>query len=560
MRIMPPEPESSTGEELGGRTARYLARAIAGVAVAIVLLAAMVLLSACQGATRAPTTVVMASGSDLESANPLVTVHPLSRQVQRHVLLVTLARYDESMAPVPYLAREWHWSADRRALTLRLHTALRWHDGVPTTARDAAFTLEAARDPATGYPRQADLAGLARVEAPDDSTLVLHFHDEQARFPSVLCELPLVPEHLLAQVSRERMRQAPYGTSPVGNGPFRFVSRSAGSRWVFERDSAFPAALGGPPELKRLVVVVVDEATTKFSGLVSRELDVAGIAPTMAHLVERDPGLRVLDYPVLFSTGIVFNSHRSPFDDLRVRRAIDLSIRRERIVREAFAGFAQPAAGPVPSASPLALDTVPEFAPSRADSLLDAAGWIRADGARWRTRQGVPLRFELLTVGSADNAVEQLIQSDLAERGIRMEIRQLELGGFLAAARAAEKRFDALITGVPGDPSLSYLAAMYGSAMAGGALDYGAFHTRTLDVLLARAAGARTEAGRVDAWRDVQRELARELPAAWLFHSRGVQGLSRRLAGVTMDLRGELATVTTWNVGPASPRSTVAGL
>ncbi len=548
MRIMPPAPPPSTGDGSSGRLARLVSRVVAGVAVAIVALAIAFGLSSCQVAPRAATTVVMASGSDLESANPLVTVHPLSRQVQRHVLLVSLARYDSAMEPEPYLARSWEWSADRTTLTMHLFNGLRWHDGVPTTARDAAFTLDAARDPATGYPRQADLAGLRSAVAEDDSTLVLRFDSAQPRFPTVLCELPLVPEHILAGVERAGMRQAAFGTAPVGNGPFRFVSRTAGSKWVFERDSTFPAVLGGPPHVRRLVVAVVDEATTKFAGLVSGELDVAGIAPTMAALVARDPQLRVLTYPVLFSTGIVFNTHRAPFSDVRVRRAIDLSLRRDRIVMAAFAGLAEPASGPVPPASQFALDTAAVFAPATADSLLDAAGWRRVSEGSPRSRDGLPLRFELLTVGSADNPVEQLIQADLAERGIRMEIRQMEMVGFLAAARRRPKTFDALITGIPGDPSLSYLAAMYASGMAGGALDYGDFHSPALDALLAHAGTARNESERVGAWRDVQRELLRDVPATWVFHSRGVQGLSGRLNGVAMDLRGELATVTAWRV------------
>jgi len=507
-------------------------------------------LGACGGPTRTRDTVVMASGSDLESANPLVTVHPLSRQVQRHVLLVTLARYDEDMEPEPYLARGWSWSESGRRLTLHLMSGLEWHDGAPTTARDAAFTLEAARDPATGYPRQADLAGISEVAAPDDSTLVIDFDVAQTRFPTVLCELPLVPEHILAEVPRAEMRRASFGTAPVGNGPFRFVTREAGARWVFERDSTFPEALGGPPSIRRLVVAVVDESTTKFAGLVSGELDVAGISPIMAELVSRDPALRVLTYPVLFSTGIVFNTHRPPFDDLRVRRAVNLSLRRDRIVSAAFAGLGEPASGPVPTASPLSLDTAATYLPEVADSLLDDAGWQRgADG--WRARDGDPLTFTLITVGSADNPVEQLIQDDMAERGIRMGIRQMEMGAFLTLARSRASDFDALITGIPGDPSLSYIAAMYDSRMAGGALDYGGFHNESLDRLLALAAAAPDADARAEAWRDVQRQLLRELPAAWVFHSRGVQGLSRRLHGVTMDLRGELATVTSWRVDGA---------
>src|SRR5947199_5447732 len=104
-------------------------------------------LAACV-AQRPAGTVVYASGADLESANPLVTVHPLSRQVQRYVLFVTLARYDSVLRPQPYYARSWTWSPDRATLTLHLDPTLRWHDGVPTTARDAAFTLDLARDPA----------------------------------------------------------------------------------------------------------------------------------------------------------------------------------------------------------------------------------------------------------------------------------------------------------------------------------------------------------------------------------------------------------------------------
>lgn len=499
----------------------------------------------CGAVSRPGDTVVYASGADLESANPLVTIHPLSRQVQRYALFVTLARYDDALRPAPYYARAWTWSAGRRALTFALVPGLRWHDGVPTTARDVAFTIDAARDPATGFPRYADLAEVAAVEAPDDSTVVLRFARPQPRFPAVLCELPIVPAHLLAGVPRRALRRAPFGTAPVGNGPFRFVERRAGERWVFERNEAFPASLGGPPRIRRFVVAIVDEAATKFAGLVSGELDVAGIAPSMASLVAGDRSLRALEYPVLMSYGIVFDVARPPFNDARVRRAIGLSLDRTRMVRAALAGYATPAAGPVPPDHPYAAPWAPARDTARADSLLDAAGWRRAAGGM-RARGGRPLAFELLTVGSGDNAVEQLLQADLAARGIRVEIRQREMAAFLAEARAVPKRFDALFTGIPGDLSLAYLSAMYDGRQAGGALDYGGYHTARLDSLLARARAAPDGPPASAAWLDVQRELATQAPAVWVYHARGVQGLSRRLGGVRMDLRGELVTLAHW--------------
>jgi len=495
--------------------------------------------------SRPADVVVYASGTDLESGNPLVTIHGLSRQIQRYALFVTLAQYDSSLAPTPYAARRWVWSADRTDLTFHLVADLRWHDGRPTTARDVAFTLDAARDPATGYWRAADLASIDTVRVHDDTTLDVRFRSPQSEFPLVLCELPILPAHLLAQVPRADMRRAAFNLSPLGNGPFRFVERRAGERWVFQRNDQFPADLGGPPRLRGLVVSVVDEPTTKFAGLASGDLDVAGIGPTMASLAAHDPSMRVLDYPVLFTTGLVFNVHKPPFDDARVRRAISLSIDRQRIVLAALAGYGTPAAGPVPPESPLALPGEPLRDTARADSLLDAAGWRRDDhGAR--VRSGRAFSLQLLTVGSGDNALEQLVQADLALRGIHADIRQVELGTFLTEARAPNKTFDVLVAGVPGDLALSFLGAMFESRQAGGALDYAGFHAPGLDSLFARSRAAQTVAERTADWRRVQAMLADSVPVAWLYHSRGLQGVAASLHNVVMDLRGEMVTIARW--------------
>ncbi|HUP88354.1 MAG TPA: peptide ABC transporter substrate-binding protein [Longimicrobiales bacterium] len=503
---------------------------------------------------RQPDVLVLASGADLESVNPLVTTHPLSRQLQRYALFVTLLRYDSTLTPQPYFARGWRWSDNDRTLTLSLVPDLRWHDGVPTTSRDAVFTFLAARDPATGFPRAAELATLDTAIAVDDTTLELRFSRAPSRLPALLAELPIVPAHLLSRVARSAMRASVFETAPIGNGPFRFASRQRGARWSFVRNEAFPASLGGPPRLRGLVIAVVDEATTKFAGLASGELDMAGIAPTMAELAKHDATLRVLTYAIPFSVGLFFNTTRPPFDDARVRLATARSIDRTRIVDIALAGFGIPASTPVPPESPLAWHEAPAQSDTlRADSLLNSAGWLRGkDGIRMRG--GRRLSVELLTVGTGDNVVEQLLQSDLAARGIEMRIRQTEMGSFLTTARASNKSFDLLLAGIPGDISLSYLDALFAGRQRGGALDYTGYHTAALDALIDAARNAAPGDAERNAWREVQAALDTLAPATWIYHARGLQGISRRVQGASMDLRGELVTVHDWTLAPFGTR------
>ena len=500
---------------------------------------AALLLAACAPAPPAGT-VFVASGADLQSINPLVTVHPMAKQVQRHVLFTTLVRYDSLLRPQPYLAERWEWSADRRVLSLKLRADVFWHDGVPTTAEDAAFTFRAARQPRTGYPRAADVACLVGVEAPDRRTLRLRFCAPQTEVPDVLADLAILPAHRLAGLAPESLRVAAFNEDPVGNGPFRFVAHEPGRRWVFDANADFPAGLGGPPALARLVIAVVDEPSTKLAGLASGELHVAGILPLHAAVVRRAPELTALDYPVLMAYGLFWNTRREPFTDQRLRRALTLALDRRQMVEAYLYGFGVVADGPVPPSHPRAV-AVPEvpFDRAAARALLDSLGWLPGpDGVRHRG--GKALAFTLTTVGSADNVLEQLVQGDLGAVGARVRIRQLELGAFLARAQSAGREYDALVTGIPGDLSLGYLGALFDSRRAAEPQQYAQYANPAVDRAL--------DAGDLAA---VQRLTAADLPVTWLYHARGVQGMSRRLAGVRMDLRGELATVHAWHLAGA---------
>jgi peptide/nickel transport system substrate-binding protein len=130
------------------------------------------------------------------------------------------------------------------------------------------------------------------------------------------------------------------------------------------------------------------------------------------------------------------------------------------------------------------------------------------------------IKFELLTVGSGEAALEQLLQHQFESRGISISIRQLELSAFLDRVQGPTHEYQAAVMGVPGDLALGYLAPLLRTA----GLKPGADTTEQL------------------------RQLADSMPVVFLYQARGVQGMNRRVHDVRMDQRGELATVVRWTV------------
>jgi peptide/nickel transport system substrate-binding protein len=491
-------------------------------------------------------TIVYASGADLQSINPLVTVHPLAKAVQKHVLFTTLATYDSVFNAVPRLA-SWQWNDDRASLTLRLRDDVFWHDGVRTTARDVAWTLEMARHPAVAYPRARDLAAVRSVDVRDSLTVRLQFERGQPTFPDVLTDLAILPSHRFQGVPPDEIRTAPFNRAPVGNGPFRFVRYRPNQRWVFERVEEFPSALGAPA-FERFAVVVVNEPATKLAALTSGELDFAGISPWHAEFVAEDPRLRIIDYPFLFVYGLIYNLRRAPFDDPVIRRALTMALDRRLIVDAYLYGFGTVAHGPVAPEHPWHAEVRGvTHDPDSAGALLESRGWVRGAGGI-RRNDGRRLAFTLLTVGSSDAPLEQMMQAQLRAVGVDVTLRQLELSTFLSVAQGEARDFEALVMGIAGDLSLGYVGALFQGD--GGPLAYAGYRSAPFDDAVRRAALATTEAGLVEAWHDAQRALAADHPVSWLYHARGLQGAARRVEGAGPDLRGELSDISRWRVRP----------
>ena len=506
-------------------------------------------------------TVVIAAGTDLDHANPLVSADQWTSELLRFALFMPLLRYDVDLALEPALAESWNVAGDT-AVTFHLRRDVRWHDGTPTTAHDVQFTFDRAKDPETGFPNAGYFTRWTRAEVVDSYTVrfTMERHAEPlAGWPFT----PIVPRHLLDTVPAAAMRRAAFNRHPVGNGPFRFVSQRTNDRWVFERNPGYPEALGGPPLVERLVWRVIPENSAQIAELRAGEADLV-LQPRpeqVLELADRD-GFRAVVKPSRQFTFVAWNGKRGELADARVRRALSLGIDREAIVRAFRSGYGEVVPGPVmPShwAYDGDLRAVP-FEPDSARALLADAGLEDRDGdGILENEDGVPFRIELKVPAGSDyyRDIAEGIRGDLAAVGVEVRTRATEFNTLIADVTSAERRFDAFLLGWAGDFRLD-LQDTFHSGSLGGPYQFASYANPELDSLIDRASAEPDRAGALPMWHRVQEILRDDQPWTVLFYQRDALLLRDRLKGVEMDIRGVLLSLPDWWVSEAAPADSAA--
>lgn len=511
-------------------------------------------LLACGGAESDPTggTVVAAWSADFQAFNPLVNTDQNTNEVIAFVLFTPLLRYDSTYRVEPYLAESWTLEPER--VTFRLRRDVRWHDGVPVTAHDVAFTFERAKDPETASPlASAYLADVASAAVVDSYTVRFEFARPHAQALEDFVWAP-APRHLLDTVPSERMRSAEYSRRPVGSGPFRFVEWQPHLHVVFERNPEFPEALGGPPQIRRLVLRVVEESTSRLTELLNGSLDLnLRVNPSEVDQIERARDVHLVAYSSRDFYYIGWNTQHALFRRAEVRRALTLAINRAQIIEALLHGLADPAVGPIPPWHPLfdrTIEPLP-YDPSRARALLDAAGWCDRDGDGVREdADGRPFRFTL--IANVENRIRtdiaQVVQAHLREVGVDVEVRILEWQTQLARHRARD--FEAVVSSWVLDNFRVDPYALFHSTEAAkpGSYNRSGYANPVVDrwIEAGRTAIDPDSAARI--WSTFHRVLREEQPFTFLLWNPGLAGVSDRLDGVHMDARGQLVSVADWRI------------
>ncbi|MFQ5746833.1 MAG: ABC transporter substrate-binding protein [Gemmatimonadota bacterium] len=492
--------------------------------------------------------LVLGYSVELQGLNPVLSTDQNANELIDYLLFTTLVRYDEEYRIAPGLAQSW--TLGPSGVVFRLHEDLRWHDGAPVTAEDVAFTFRLAKDPAAASPLAAAyLSNVTGVEVLGPHAVRFTFDGPHSQPLEDFFWAP-VPAHLLSRVPAAELARQPFNRRPVGNGPYRFVSWSVNQQLVFEANPDYPLSLGGPPAIRRIVYRIIPESTSLLAELLSGGIHVDGpVSPADAPKIERAPGVRLFRFPWRQFSYIGWNGRRPLFSDARVRRALTMAIDRQAILESVLEGFGRPAVGMIPPWHPYAPDLEPlPFDPDSASALLRAAGWSDSDGDGVLDRAGRPFRFELLANQRSPvyGDMVQIIQAQLKRVGIDAVPRLLEWQTLLGLHRRRE--FDAVLTNwvldnFRVDPRVLFHGSQaalpssanrssYSNPRADSLMDLG---VRTMDP---------AEASRI--WLEFSEIIQNDQPLTFLFWQDELAGVSRKLAGVRMDARGELVNVPQW--------------
>ena len=208
------------------------------------------------------------------------------------------------------LVKSWERTPDDKTWTYPLRTDVRWHDGVPVTAHDIAFTRALWEHPAILKVAP----GAQTLTVLDDSTFTITFNRGGWRDDTYNTFLP---KHLLEHLNPEEIDEWEFWEHPIGNGPYRYVRHDPG---IFVELEANPDYYGGEPEIERVILRLLRPAeASAFIDLSSEEADWAGLtgSPLTAELLAQKPQLRAIYDVVGTAMVILWNQNNPLFADVR---------------------------------------------------------------------------------------------------------------------------------------------------------------------------------------------------------------------------------------------------
>ena len=368
--------------------------------------------------------VVVAVQSNFTTTDPYDANDTLSQAVAKS-FYQGLYGFDKNLKMIPVLADSHTVSKDGLVYTFKLKSGIKFHDGTDFNAEAVKVNFDRVTNPENKLKRYTLYKNIAKTEALDATTVRVTLKEPFSPFINTLAHPSgvIISPAALAKFGSKGIAQ-----NPVGTGPFKFVEwKSTDYLKVAKWEGYWKK---GYPKIDSITWRPVVDNNTRAAMMQTNEAHFAfPMPPEALESLSKKASLEVTKAPSIIHRYLSMNTQQKPFDNPKVREAINYAINKDALVKVAFSGYAVPAEGVLPQGVEYATKLGPwPYNPVKAKELLKEAGY--------------PNGFES-TLWSAYNyttaqKVIQFVQQQLAQVGIKVQVRALEAGQRVELVESAQ--------------------------------------------------------------------------------------------------------------------------
>ncbi|TCR85744.1 ABC transporter substrate-binding protein [Rhizobium sp. BK376] len=433
-----------------------------------------------------------------------------------------LVRLDSNLQIAPAIAQSWDFSAEGKDLTFKLDPKAKFQNGAAVTSADVKASFQRILDQATGAAARANFLSISSIDTPDPTTVVFHLSQPDVPILTAMSNINA------AIVPAADITAGTIGTKAIGSGPFKLDSWVPNSKEVLSANKDWA---GGAVGVDGINVSVLPDETAILAAMRTKQVDFALLNdPLVATLVPKEPSLVLTRTPVLSYNVLQLNPAHKPMDTLAVRQAISCAIDRQDVLDTAALGEGKvtgPLTMPAYAADPSQLFCYKRDV-EKAKKLMSDAGFANGFSATVIAATGEPPT-------AASEA--QVIQAQLAEIGIKLDIKLMELNVYVDAWLKGNFDMAVALNGGSADPYTMYNRYW----TKNGNLQKVANYTDdTLDSLLQKGRAETDPAKRKAIFADFEKHIAEVSPWVWLYTSYGYTAAQKNIEGFVPSPTGSL--------------------
>lgn len=472
-------------------------------------------------------------GPEPSTLNPITSQDGYASEVQGYILESLLTRNIDTFAWEPLLAEKWEISKDGKQFTFTLREGVNWHDGKPLTVEDVKFSFDVIFDPK--FPAAHQRPYYEQIQAVDIvDPKTVRFTTKSVYFKNfdVVAGLTVLPKHIYGDPEKGPK----LSKELIGTGAYKLAQYDRGKRIVLEQNPDWWARktnsyLKDTSLYPRIALRFVTEEAIAVEMLKKGDLDYFSFSPQTYTERAQGPewGSKVFkvqaENRVPKNTSFIGWNLRNPlFTDRNVRLALYHLVNRELMIEKFRFGLSLPATGPWYRQNESADSAVAPvgFDQAKAAELLKSAGWTDSDkdGVLDKVVNGskTPFKFSVYFANPDSQKYLTLFKEDAKKVGVDVEVKQLEWNSFTKLLD--ERKFEAVMLAWTGSVEPDPKQIWHSSSDTPSGSNFIGYRNSKVDTLIDRARTEMDANKRLVMMKEVYREIATDVPYAFMFNDR----------------------------------------